>query len=228
MTSPEEDVFRESVIEHCIPLDPLFQAVSKRYDSMENDPTLSEPRRVYRKTPLVAGGAMRSIYNISQGEEDTIKDFDIYFPNPEMYNDALVFCTDNYEPAKQHKEAKNLAFVIKPGVPPVQLIQEYYVNGITELFESFDWTCVMAAYNGSYTMMHQDFMSSNDDGELRLPFDEGHYILKKRGPVELISRAMKYASKGYFLPLETIMKIVNIARQTNSAFDDIYSARLNS
>lgn len=213
MISPEENAFRESVIKHCAPLDPLFRAVSK-----DNN----------RKTPLVAGGAMRSIYNISIGEEDTIKDFDVYFPNHEMYLDALEFCTNNYKPSKQPLGAKNLAFDICPGIPPIQLIQEYYVENPTELYERFDWTCVMAAYNGSFTVMHSDFVSSNNDRELRIPFSISHYILMERGPIQLISRAMKYASKGYYLPLESMKKIIDLARQSDFVIDDEYNNCLNS
>lgn len=197
----------------CSPLNDLFDHVNTRHSGY-----------IY-----VAGGAMRSIYNTSYGERDPVKDYDVYCKDKRMYEIALDFCSKRYKVSPQHPNSKNIAFTIASGIPDVQLISEYfYGEGPVEIFKNFDWTCVMSAYNGQIVHSHASFDEDNDNRVLRLPYEVSHYIDKGRGPAQLLSRAMKYAAKGYYLPTETIDKITQIIRQYPDPSNESYLSRMNS
>ncbi|EBS4516674.1 hypothetical protein DQT32_04600 [Salmonella enterica subsp. enterica serovar Braenderup] len=161
---------------------------------------------------ILAGGAITSIFS---GNE--INDYDIYFRSKE---DLIVFvrnlyCDEDNLEEDQFVDIGAYSFVctsqtersITFGEPnndkrKIQLIHFDYFDNATEIFDSYDFSINM----GAYDFKHEEFVFSTDFltdiAQRRLTFNAG-----TKYPIMSTLRVSKYVDRGYVISKKEMFKI---------------------
>lgn len=141
---------------------------------------------------FLAGGAITSIFTRQE-----INDFDIYFRRAE---DAFSFILDNGGWTIMETDK---AFTIKHKKEMLQAIFFKYFSAAEEIFESFDFTVCMGAYDfqSEEFVLHEDFLK--DNASRRLVFNS-----KTNFPLISALRVEKYKGKGYSISKKEFVKIL--------------------
>lgn len=145
----------------------------------------------------IAGGAIRNVFTNSMKD---LNDYDIYFKSKEDLKNFLfgIQSTEHIVLSKTDK-----AITIKSGDAVVQLIFFKYFNSAKEIFDTFDFTCVMGAYNihEDKFELHEDFLKDNASRMLR--FNPGTAF-----PLMSMLRVFKYEKKGYIISKPEFVRIL--------------------
>lgn len=148
----------------------------------------------------VAGGAVRSVFT-----QDEINDFDIYVKDhATMMNVCQALSEAIGETCVQTD--KSVTFVVKPthaaSRQNVQVIVLDVFDSAEKIFDSFDFTCCMGAYDvdADEFVLHDDFLSHNSQRVL-------NFNPKTRYPYNSMVRVTKYAKRGYKINASTQIKM---------------------
>ena len=154
---------------------------------------------------FLAGGAVTSIFT---GKD--INDFDLYFKSStELYefmtneHPYLLFASDK-------------AFTFKIDSNEFQAIFFRYFDKAEDIFETFDFSCCMGAYDFKQEkfILHDDFILDNAQRTLR-------YNVKTSFPIVSARRLKKYADKGYAISVVDSTKLyLTIANLTLTSWED--------
>jgi len=182
----------------------MIQKYKKQLQKLNLDDKLSDMNF------FVAGGAIRSIFT-----NEEINDIDIY---PKTYEDtyeileymksnyALLSCTD-----------KSVMFYSSNHTYKYNIVTFREFNTAKDIFDSFDYTIVMGAYDNTTDefVFHEDFFVDNTSRSL--------IFNKKTGyPVISLLRLYKYYDRGYKFNKITLIQIVSEILKLNiNSWEDI-------
>lgn len=150
---------------------------------------------------ILAGGCIRNVFTKSD-----VNDFDVYFRNADdFYNCAIELYESNYYNSGYTDKA--LTFSVKSvGIKnsniTIQLISFNFYNDVKDIFDDFDFTICMGAYDfkDEKFVLHKDFLKHNS--QRILFFNE-----KTRFPIISGLRVQKYESYGYEISKSQMIKI---------------------
>jgi len=159
---------------------------------------------------IIAGGAITSVFT---GAE--VNDLDVYFKSWEDLGNFLYAIEDTCVRVLNHTDKAIL--LTDGGNQIVQAIIFDVFPTIEELFEKFDFTVVMGAYDYSsrHFYFHQDFMKHNSQRVLS-------FNPETLFPIVSALRVDKYIKKGYKISkaefLRIVMKCMTLGLES---FDDV-------
>ena len=141
-----------------------------------------------------AGGALTSVYT-----GQTINDVDLYFKNKASFEDAVRGAYDDGMWCVS-KTSRAVTFVYGPKV--VQLMHFNWFESPQAIFDSFDFTCCMAAMDceTKEIIMHDDFLKHCSQRFLK--FHAGTAF-----PYGTVARVLKYQKRGYTIGTNEMLRI---------------------
>lgn len=144
---------------------------------------------------IVAGGAVTSIFT-----NRDINDIDIYARSEE---DLIGFLEDFWDYKSVVISSTRKATQFKYGELVVQLIHFNYFDEPSKIFDSFDFTVCMAAYDfkDNKFYFHDDFMKHNSQKIIRFNSNTAY-------PIVSALRVKKYEEKGYKISKAEFVRIV--------------------
>lgn len=143
---------------------------------------------------MIAGGALTSIFTGQQ-----INDVDLYFKSKDAFIAAIHRA---YENGLWCVWATDRAVTFKKGDCTVQLMHFDFFEDAAEVFDAFDFTVCMAAYDldKEAFVFHEDFLKHASQRYLK--FHSG-----TRFPFGSLLRVMKYQSRGYTIGKGDLLRI---------------------
>lgn len=171
---------------------------------------------------IVAGGAITSLFTRSD-----VNDLDVYFPSEEalFHTVAVIFGRDDYHPLplevgqfelKYNGMSQNtLMFQTKSG-QDVQMMTFKWFKNPQEIFDTFDYTCCMGAFEFSTGdfVLHEDFLKHN--AQRYLKFNPGTAY-----PMMSMMRVDKYRQKGYKISKTELIRVLGACMQLDlSSWED--------
>lgn len=157
---------------------------------------------------IIAGGMITSLFT-----RRDINDVDIYFKRKsDLAN--LLYGEVNGSWIISHTDK---AFSFKCGGKTVQAIYFRYFNNAYEIFETFDFTVCMGAYDfeTEQFILHEDFLKHNSQRMLK-------FNSKTAYPLISALRVEKYKNKGYYISkLEFIRILLTILDSKISSYDEL-------
>lgn len=162
----------------------------------------------------IAGGALTSVFT-----GKPINDFDIYFPSADAFSDTMerIFSGDIDFGAANVQHATNKSVLMLSDEAKVQFIVFKYFSSVEEIFKSFDFTAVMAAYSFEKDefYFHEDFMQHN--AQRFLKFNSGTDY-----PLISMLRVDKYRERGYTTSKQVMLQIgLTINKKEYSSWEDV-------
>lgn len=150
--------------------------------------------RLRKHKCFLAGGAITSVFTHTE-----INDYDIYFHSQQ---DVYNFMTESGSGMWLVSESDK-SFTLKFCDNVVQAIFFRYFNEASEIFDSFDFTVCMGAYDFEKEefVFHEDFMK--DNVSRRLVFNN-----KTAFPIISALRIAKYKDKGYSIDRRQYMRVM--------------------
>lgn len=144
---------------------------------------------------IVAGGMITSLFNNKE-----INDVDVYFRDQK---DIVAFMTEIWEGGKWIKCHTNKATMITIDDVDVQLIHYNYFANAEEIFNAFDFTVCMGAFDFQTEQFyfHDDFLKHNSQRVLK--FNKNTSF-----PLISLMRIRKYEEKGYKISKPEFFRIV--------------------
>lgn len=149
---------------------------------------------------FAAGGAVTSVFT-----NQPINDVDVYFKSREDFEYAVESA---YEDGLWCADASKRAVTFTDnGGTPVQYMHFDFFPTAADIFEAFDFTVCMGAYDydAKEFVFHPDFLKHNSQRFLR--FNPG-----TRYPLASAVRTLKYQSRGYTLGKGDMLKIALACR----------------
>lgn len=143
---------------------------------------------------IIAGGSILSIFNNTE-----INDVDLYFRSA---NDMSDFLHNEMEGTWIIAHTKK-AFLFKCDSVKIQTIYFKYFNSPEEIFDTFDFTVCMAAFDfkSEKFVLHEDFLRHNVSKILK--FNE-----RTAYPIVSALRVTKYRNKGFSISKPEYIKIL--------------------
>jgi hypothetical protein len=147
----------------------------------------------------IAGGSVRNVFTNTMNE---FNDYDLYFGSK---NDLVNFLY-NIESSNRivlDKTDKSLTIKWGKDGPVVQVIFFKFFESAEEIFNTFDFYCVMGAYNliEDKFELHPEFLKDNAARVLR--FNENTAF-----PIMSMIRVFKYEKKGYTISKPELVRIL--------------------
>lgn len=166
---------------------------------------------------IIAGGAITSIFT-----QKEINDLDVYFRSfedmevfirnayREMGNLAISFDAElcDYQMMCVSQTARSLLFTT--GDVKVQLIHFKFFENVQDIFDSFDYTINMGAFDFSTSQFVFDDRFLVDVAKRRLEFNS-----KTAYPIISTLRVSKYTSRGYAISKKTMFQIALAVQNLN-------------
>jgi len=176
-------------------------------------PSIKSPEYLENVPNLIlAGGSITSIFT---GNEK-VNDLDIYTKYPIDTESLVKFSISKDKKDKEIKkdlQISSINFYLRSicikrkNLPMIQIITNPNFIGLTieELFEVFDYTCCMGAYNldnldNEDFILHQDFILHNSMRKL-------YFNGNTKYPIISLYRSIKYKDKGYIIDFPNIIKL---------------------
>ena len=156
---------------------------------------------------FIAGGFIRNLFTNSE-----VNDVDIYFRRKADLEKILF---DEFR-GNYILSATKKAVTLKYDNKLLQLIHIDYFNDAEQIFNSFDFTCCMGAYDfkNEEFVLHKDFLKHNAQRILK-------FNSKTLFPIVSALRINKYAEKGYHISRKTFIEIMlSINDLQISTFED--------
>lgn len=150
---------------------------------------------------FVAGGALTSIYT-----GQPINDVDLYFKSRAAFDQAIEQAYDDGLWCVA-RTARAVTFV--QGSAVIQLMHFDWFDDAAAIFDSFDFTCCMAAYDvdAAAFVFHDDFLKHASQRFLR--FHAG-----TRFPFASLLRVLKYQGRGYTIGKGDLLRIALACHRT--------------
>lgn len=158
----------------------------------------------------IAGGCMTSLVTNKE-----INDYDVYFRDSNALFEAVQTMKDSgYHLA--YISDKSLSFIDSAG-ETYQFIYYNYYESAEDIFDEFDWTINMCAYDctSESLVMHDDFLLHNS--QRYLSFNPG-----TRFPLLSSLRVQKYKERGYYISkteyIKVMLSVMNLNIETWDEF----------
>ncbi|MCU1123506.1 hypothetical protein JAK34_15825 [Stenotrophomonas maltophilia] len=164
------------------------------------------------KNSFIAGGALTSVFT-----GQPINDVDIYFKSKQSFIDAV---RDAYDSGLWCVAATDRAVTFARGEDIVQLMLFDFFNTAEAVFDAFDFTVCMAAYDvdAEAFIFHPDFFKHNS--QRHLSFHSG-----TRFPFGTLLRTIKYRERGYKLGRGDLLRIALRCHQVSlNSWEDLAAA----
>lgn len=144
---------------------------------------------------FIAGGTITSLFTNSE-----INDFDIYLRNEE---DAIGLIEEFWDSGIHIISSTNKATQFMQDEKLFQIIHFNYFEDVSVIFETFDFTACMGAYDFKESKFHfdEDFLKHNSQKLLR--FNSG-----TKYPIVSALRVQKYENKGYKISKAEYLRVV--------------------
>lgn len=142
----------------------------------------------------IAGGFIRNLFTNTE-----INDVDIYFRNKKLLENLLFNEFEGWYILSATKKA----ITFKRNDRLLQLIHIDYYNDVNKIFDSFDFTCCMGAYDFKTEefVLHKDFLKHNSQRILK-------FNSKTLFPIVSALRINKYIEKGYKISRKEFVKVM--------------------
>lgn len=146
------------------------------------------------KGAIIAGGALTSAFT-----GQPINDVDLYFKSKEDFIEAVA---EAYESSLWCVAATDRAITFVSGDDVIQLMHFDFFEDAEAVFDAFDYTIVMAAYDidKAEFVFHEDFFKHAAQRFLR--FHSG-----TRYPYGSLMRVLKYQDRGYKIGRSDMLRI---------------------
>lgn len=143
---------------------------------------------------FIAGGFIRNLFTNSE-----INDIDIYFRSKSQLEKLLC----NEFNGKHVLCATKKAITFQYESKQLQFIHINYFDNATQIFDSFDFTCCMGAFDfkNEEFILHKDFLKHNAQRILK-------FNSKTLFPIVSALRINKYVEKGYNISRKTFIEIM--------------------
>ncbi len=159
-----------------------------------------------RKKCYIAGGAITSLFTNHE-----INDIDVYFRDKDSLID-LILAWDNNSRRLVFHSSKSTTFVFAKDDSSVrvQFINFRFFKDVNEIFDSFDFTVCMGAFDFATEefIFHPDFMRHNAQRILK-------FNVNTSFPIVSVFRTQKYQNKGYTIPSSEFARIILSAMSLN-------------
>lgn len=156
---------------------------------------------------FIAGGAITSLFTNRE-----VNDIDVYFRDEESLFRALaaVWQEDSYfeieiEPyALVFNGVSQRTFMLKDNEQEVQFMSFKYFPKVEDIFNTFDFTCCMGAYDCELEefVFHPEFLQHNSQRYLK--FNPGTAY-----PIMSLMRVDKYREKGYNISKAELLRVLS-------------------
>lgn len=145
----------------------------------------------------IAGGAL---CNIATGRHDQIADWDLFFPSKESCIKAIRYMKEE-NPHVAFVSDKSITYKLKSD-ETIQFVYNQFYPKASDIFSSFDFTCVMAAYDcrDEKIYTHENFWMHN--AQRFLSFNKGTSF-----PIISLLRYEKYRLRGYKISRNEMLKL---------------------
>jgi len=156
----------------------------------------------------LAGGAITSLFCNRE-----INDFDIYFRNAD---DLVTFIYEHWG-SDWIVTSTDKATTIKLHGKDVQLIHFKYFDDANEIFDTFDFTACMGAFDFAIEefVLHPDFLRHNSQRVLKFNTNTAF-------PIVSLLRVAKYQEKGYTISKTEFIKIIMTCMNLKiESYDDL-------
>lgn len=172
-------------------------------DAIACYPGIREALTMVREVPgaVIAGGALVSAaFNRFRGSTAmAIKDVDVFFYKPEAPEQlAKLLRSAGYRLGS--KQVTNCRDFVKPGLPPVQLVETGIFNDPVHILDGFDIVACQLATDGAMLWSHPE--AAADIRNLLVNFHRVHPT-----PKSTLEHLMRYMDKGFMPTPETIKKL---------------------
>lgn len=161
---------------------------------------------------FIAGGALTSAFT-----KQPIKDIDLYFKSKESFIQAVE---DAYDNGMWCLAATDRAVTFASNEHIIQLMHFDFFKNPEEIFDAFDFTVCMAAYDidAETFVLHDDFLKHAAQRFLR--FHSG-----TRYPFGSLVRVLKYQERGYSIGKGDLLRIALCCHEIPlSSWDDLARA----
>lgn len=153
---------------------------------------------------IIAGGCLTSLYSNKE-----INDIDIYFRSREELKTVLTGVLDDSDEWITFYTKKSVSLALNNGTK-VQLINYSYFDTPQSVFNDFDFTCCMCAYDLATDEIVMDPRFIYDLAKRVLMFNGG-----TKFPIKSLSRVDKYQKKGFTISSYNLMKIGTACTKLN-------------
>ena len=167
---------------------------------------------VVRGRALLAGGMFRRVMDPA----DTLADIDLFFQSDEQKRQCVNHFDDRdfqFKNIFRCPEGKLFSYKDCDGTK-IQLIAEDFYPDIPNCISTFDLSPCMAGWDGK--MLFYDGKMPTDVHRKRLRINRVDY------PAATLKRVEKYVKKGYTLPSEEAVKLVDLIRLPTTVDTRIY------
>jgi hypothetical protein len=164
------------------------------------------------KGAFIAGGALTSAFT-----GQSINDVDFYFKSKEDFINAVA---DAYDESLWCVAASDRAITFAHRDSVVQLMHFDFFPTAEAVFDAFDYTAVMGAYDTDQKdfVFHEDFFKHNSQRFLR--FHSG-----TRYPYGSLMRVLKYQDRGYKIGKSDLLRIGLACQKVElNSWDDLAKA----
>ena len=162
--------------------------------TQEQDAIVKAAYHLMPKGAWVAGGALTSVYT-----GGNINDVDLYFKDRASFEEAVK---DAYDDGLWCVAKTSRAVTFVGGSHVIQLMHFKWFEGPQSIFDSFDFTCCMAAMDceTKEIIMHDDFLKHCSQRFLK--FHSGTAF-----PFGTVARVLKYQKRGYTIGTNEMLRI---------------------
>jgi hypothetical protein len=161
---------------------------------------------------MIAGGALTSVYT-----GQPINDVDLYFKSQGAFCDAIESA---YDQGLWCASATDRAVTFVHDNSVIQLMHFGFFADAAAVFDAFDFTCCMAAYDidAKELVFHDDFLKHAS--QRHLSFHAG-----TRYPFGSLLRVLKYQARGYSIGKGDLLRIALACHKVElSSWDDLAAA----
>jgi hypothetical protein len=166
----------------------------------------------FPKGAFIAGGALNSAFTNTD-----INDVDIYFKTQDDFIEAVEQAYDDHFWCVS---ATDRAVTFAKGNGIIQLMHFDFFENATQIFDAFDFTVAMAAYDidAKQFVFHEDFLKHSSQRFLK--FHDG-----TRYPFGSLLRVLKYQSRGYTIGKSELLRIgLSLGRVKLESWEDLAKA----
>lgn len=161
------------------------------------------------KGSFVAGGALTSVFT-----GKPVNDIDLYFKSKEDFEAA---CKRAYEESFWCADVTSRAVTFKHNEDTIQLMHFDWFETAQEIFDCFDFTCCMGAYDFDGKEFVFDDRFLKHASQRHLEFHHG-----TRFPFASLTRVLKYQSRGYTIGKGALLSIALRCHETEiSCWSDL-------
>lgn len=191
---------------------PILEKKMKKPHASELGKILQAAAHFTPPGAFIAGGALTSAFT---GKD--INDVDMYFKSKAAFIEAVEMA---YDERLWCVAATDRAVTFVQGSEIIQLMHFDFFETAEQVFDAFDFTVCMAAYDLDTTefTFHEDFLKHASQRYLR--FHSG-----TRYPFGSLLRVLKYQSRGYTVGKGDLLRIALCCHRTPlNSWDDLASA----